>query len=414
MSIEMSIEITLTLSNKDYPMLQAIKKKDINKLAMDIFHSGYMVYFPNKDKTLENQEYEYMKNSLVALREEIADSNLIDIGDIIVSKINDKIEPLNNSLSKLLGLQTASCKKGELGENIIQNAFTTRYGDILYEDKSQVAHSGDAWLLLPDSKVVMIETKNYTNTINKNEIVKMEYDMKHNNIRFCLFLSLNAPIQGFRDMDFHTFTHNGNMYFAIMVSNLTNNISKLDLAFNMIRKLIEIMNTPEKFPWIQKKIHEGLNRVNEIITKNYLLRDNFYIMEKSIYSAMDVYHKELRNFQYELEETIKLLTNEINSTMDDSIQKKDSIREILLKHKDKKIYPIVSHIGDLIEKKNWQINSIDDNKYELYNKGQKIGYFEVQLKKVKITFMDSQLELFFIIGNNECNIKNFKIIENSL
>jgi len=410
----MSLKITLTLNDIDYPMLKTIKKKDLDKLTLDIFHTGYTIYFPNKDKTLDNQEYEYMKNSLVALREEIADSNLIDIGDIIVSKINDKIEPLNNCLSKLIGLQSASSKKGELGENIIQNAFTTRYGDILYEDKSHVAHSGDAWLLLPDSKIVMVESKNYTNTINKNEIIKMEYDMKHNNIRFCLFLSLNAPIQGFRDMDFHTFTHNGEMYFAIMVSNLTNNISKLDLAFNMIRKLIEIMNTPEKFPWIQKKINEGLNRVNEIIAKNYLLRDNFYTMEKSIYSAMDVYHKELRNFQYELEETIQLLTKEINSTMDDSIQKQETIREILLKHKDKKIYSVISHLGDLIEKKNWTMSIIDDNKYDLYNKNQKIGHFEVQIKKAKITFISNQLELSFIAGNNESNNKNLKIIESSL
>lgn len=407
----MSLKITLTLNDIDYPMLKTIKKKDIKELALDIFNTGYTIYFPNKDKTLENQEYEYMKNSIVALREEIADANLIDIGDIIVSKINDKIEPLNNCLSKLIGLQSASSKKGELGENIIQNAFTTRYGDILYEDKSNVAHSGDAWLLLPDSKIVMVESKNYTNTINKNEIIKMEYDMKHNNIRFCLFLSLNAPIQGFRDMDFHTFTHNGDIYFAIMVSNLTNNISKLDLAFNMIRKLIEIMNTPEKFPWIQKKIHEGLNRVNEIISKNYLLRDNFYIMEKSIYSAMDVYHKELRNFQYELEETIQLLTKEINSTMDDSIQKQETIREILIKHKDKKIYSVISHLGDLIEKKNWTMLIIDDNKYDLYNKDQKIGHFEVQIKKAKITFISNQLELSFIAGNNESNNTNLKIIE---
>lgn len=410
----MSFEVSLKLSNKDYPMLQTIKKKDIDKLVLDIFRTGYMIYFPNKDKTLEKQEYEELRNSIVALREEIADSDLTDIGDIIVSKINEKIEPLNNSLSKLLGLQTASCKKGELGENIIQHAFTTRYGDILYEDKSHVPHSGDAWLFLSDGKVVMIESKNYTNTINKNEVEKMEFDMKHNNIRFCLFLSLNAAIQGFRDMDFHSFTHNGEMYFAIMVSNLTNNISKLDLAFNMIRKLIEIMNTPDKFPWIQKKIHEGLNKVNEIIAKNYLLRDNFYAMEKSVYSAMDVYHKELRNYQYDLEETIKQLTNEINSTMSESVNQKKSIKDIMIKHKDKKIYPVIAHLSDLIEKKKWEIKSSGDNKYDLYNKGQKIGHFEVQLKKASINFISNQLELTFSSGSSKINNQNLKIIENNL
>lgn len=83
----------------------------MDKLLMDIFKTGYMIYFPNKDKTLENQEYEGLRNSIIALREEIADSDLSEIGDIIISKINEKIEPLSDSLSKLLGLQTASSKK---------------------------------------------------------------------------------------------------------------------------------------------------------------------------------------------------------------------------------------------------------------------------------------------------------------
>ena len=284
----------------------------------------------------------------------------------------------------------------------------------MYEDKSQIPHSGDAWLILSDNKIVMIEIKNYTSTINKSEIEKMEYDMKHNNIRFCLFLSLNASIQGFRDMDFHTFTHNGNMYFAIIVSHLSNNINKLDLAFIMIRKLIDIMSSPDKFPWIQKKIHDGLNRVNEIISKNYLLRDNFYIMEKSIYSAMDMYHKELRNYQYELEESIKLITEEINSTMAESVNKNKTVKDIMLKHKDKKIYQVVSHLSDIIIKKNWEIKIIDDNKYELYCKDEKIGYFDVQLKKVKIYFILNQLDLTFNAANSKSNNQNLQIIENNL
>ena len=54
---------------------------------------------------------------------------------------------------------------------------------------------------------------------------------------------------------------------------------------------------------------------------------------------------------------------------------------------------------------------IDDNKYDLYNKDQKIGHFEVQIKKAKITFISNQLELSFIAGNNESNNTNLKIIE---
>jgi hypothetical protein len=406
-------ELVLKINSKEFPFLDSIKKKDINKLLADIFKIGYMIYFPNKDKTLEKQEYEEIKSSIIALREEISESDISEIGDKIIEKINEKIEPLNNSLSKLLGLQNASSKKGELAENIIQHAFTTRYGDLLYEDKSQIAHSGDAWIHLPDNKIIMIETKNYTNTVNKAEIEKMEYDMKFNNIRFCLFLSLNASIQGFRDMDFHTFTNNGENYFAIMVSNLSNNISKLDLAFNMIRKLSDMLNTPDKFPWIQKKIHDGLNKINEIINKNYLLRTNFYSLEKTINNAMDTYHKELRDYQYDLEQSIKELTIEINSTMINSTVVNKTTADILLEHKNKKIYSVVSHIGDILHKKKWEIKLNGENKYEVYNKNNKIGQLDIQLKKAILNFPENQLDLIFNSGNNKQNKKNLEILDNN-
>lgn len=407
----MSSEIILKINGKDFPMLQSLKKKDMDKIVLDIFKTGYTIYFPNKDKTLEKQEYEEIKNSIISLREEIADSDISEIGDIIVSKINEKIEPLNASLSKLLGLQTASSKKGELGENIIQHAFTTRYGDILYEDKSGVPHSGDAWLKLPDNKIVMIESKNYINTVNKNEVEKMEYDMKYNNIKFCLFLSLNANIQGFRDMDFHTFTHNGESYFAIMVSNLSNNISKLDLAFNMIRKLIELLNSPDKFPWIKKKINDDINKINEIVAKNYLLRDNFYVLEKSVNGALDVYYKQLREYQNELEETIKHLCHDINSTFEESVESKQSIKDTLIVHENKKIYNVVSHIGDLIEKKKWTLKNITETKYELFNKDVKVGHLDIHHKKAVINIVDNQIDLIFNVGNNKQNNENLKILE---
>jgi hypothetical protein len=391
-------------------MLKSLKKKDSEKLIVDIFNAGYKLYFPNKDQLIKNQEFDEIRNSIDALRAGIADSDIGDIGNTLLSKFNEKIEPLNNSLNKLLGLQTASCKKGELGENIIQNAFLTRYGDITYEDKSGVAHSGDAWIYLPDKEKIMIEAKNYTKTINKDEVEKMEYDMKFNNIKFCLFLSLNAPIQGFREMDLHTFTHNDETYFGIMVSNLSNDISKLDLAYTMIRKLMELFNNSQKFPWIQKKIKENLNKVNEIVTKNYVLRDSFYTMEKSIQASMDIYHKNIRDYQYEMEQLIKSFTNEINITINESI-KEVSTKDILLIHKTKKIYPVVSHISDLIEKKKWNLIETSKNKYDLLNKGTKIGTFEVALNKATINFPNNQLDLIFNAGNNKQNSQNLKILE---
>jgi len=42
---------------------------------------------------------------------------------------------------------------------------------------SQTSHSGDAWLYLPNNKIIMLESKNYTNTVNKDEVIKLHNDM---------------------------------------------------------------------------------------------------------------------------------------------------------------------------------------------------------------------------------------------
>ena len=397
-------DLAIKINLKEFPMLKSLKKKDLERNIHDMFLIGYRIYFPNIDENNGNIELKEISVKIENLRKQIEDSNVID-------KLGEKLDPLNLSLSKLLGLQSASAKKGELGENIIQNAFLTRYGDVIYEDKSKVDHSGDAWVYLSNKEKIMVEAKNYTNTINKNEVEKMEYDMKFNNIKFCLFLSLNASIQGFRDMDFHTFSHNGECYFAIMVANLSNDICKLDLAFSMIRKLMELINSPEKFPWIQTKIKENLNRVNDIIKKNYLLRDNFYTMEKSIVSSMDMYHKQIRDYQYEMESIIKQLTTDINSTMVNSIEMKKTNKDYMLIHKDKKIYQVVNRIIDIFDKKKWEVNDKSNNKYEIIIKGNTIGLLEILLKKTTINFPNNQLDLIFNVGNNKQNSTNLKILE---
>lgn len=408
----MASEISIKINLDEYPRLKAMKKKDLDKSVLDIFNTGYIICFPDKDEAIKNKEYNEINKKIESLRKQIEDSDFTDIADSISNKVAEQIAPLNASLAKLLGLQTASSKKGELGENIIQNAFITRYGDLIYEDKSKVDHCGDAWVTLPNKIRIIVEVKNYINIIPPKEIEKMENDMKTHHIKFSLFLGMNNSVQGFREMDFHTFSHQGETYFSIIVANLSNDITKLDLAFGMIRKLIDLMNDTDKFPWIQNKIKEDLNIINEMVLKNTILRDGFYDLENDVHDSLNKYHKKIRDYQYDMETTLKRLANDITGTMTTSLlENKKKAKEILLAHKDKKIYSIVSHISDVIDKKNWELKEIKENNYELYNKGTKIGNLDVQLKKAIINFPHNQLDLIFNAGNNLQNNKNLKILE---
>ena len=94
-------ELSLKISFNDYPMLKSLKKKDAEKLIVDIFDTGYKIHFPNKEILTKNQEFDKIQVSIDNLKDKIIDSDLLSIGDVIVSKINEQIQPLNNSLNKL-------------------------------------------------------------------------------------------------------------------------------------------------------------------------------------------------------------------------------------------------------------------------------------------------------------------------
>jgi hypothetical protein len=172
---------------------------------------------------------------------------------------------------------------------------------------------------------------------------------------------------------------------------------------------------PDKFPWIQKKIHDGLDKINEIVSKNHILRDNFYVLEKSVQSSLDLYHKDLRNYQYELEEYMKSLMKEIKSTIAESIDGNDyAIHDILTIYKGKKVFFILSQILDIFENKQVILKLTNENKYNIIKTNDNIGVIDIQLKKIIINLFSNQLNLVFIPSNVKENNDNFEILNQKI
>ena len=65
------------------------------------------------------------------------------------------------------------------------------------------------------------------------------------------------------DLDLHTFVHNNETYYVIMISNLITDIHKLDLGLQIIRKLI--INFKDTFSQTFKQMNEI---EQNIISKN--------------------------------------------------------------------------------------------------------------------------------------------------
>jgi len=407
------LEVSLKLDEKEYPMLINFKKKELGEYLLKIFKTGYQIHFPSSNKIEQQLEYNELIERIENIKHEIK-------GQISNSDLGDKINNLENSLTKLIGISSNSFKKGNFGENLLEEIFNKRYGDIMFERKSQTPHSGDAWLHLPDNKIIMLESKNYTNTVNKDEIIKLQNDMITHHIKWGILASFNSMIQGMKELDYHIFTHNNEIYSVIMISNLTSDISKLDLGLQIIRKLMCNLDNFKQFPWIQKDITQSLNELSEIVQKNYLLRDSYYNMERDMQKLLSNYHTTLRNYQYDIEQKINELSNKIKSTINESIENEKlkpilTYQTIIEKYQDKKILPIIIRFVDIVQFKNWIINySSDSSEWSLIDKitNDEKCKFKILAKKISITLLSNDLILNLHLGKEKENKENFEIIKN--
>ena len=384
----------LTIDYDEYPILKNIPKEKLQEKLNEIFKIGYNIYYP----TFQTPQYSEIISHIDCLQSDIKQLN-----------IKEYIVTLDQSLNRLIGLSSNSNKKGNFAENVLENIFETRYGDIKFERKSGVAHSGDAWLYLPDNTIIILESKNYTTTINKDEILKLQHDMVNHNIRWGIMCSFNSPIQGMRELDFHTFTHNNKTHSIVMISNLSNNILKLDLAIQIQRKLISQFNDRTVFPWIVSDVTTSLEELDKMVQRNYLLRDNFYAMEKTITLSLTNYHAILRDYQYEVEMKVKQIIEKITMTMENThvIQNSD---EILASYHDKKIFPLLTRLLDSIREKKWSITIQDTSTLNLLDSQEIVGQVKIQLKKIIIS-MKNDITITLNMGEMEKSIENLQFIK---
>ena len=359
-----------------YPVLQMLKKEELDATINLILKTGYETIFPSKPS---------------------------------IDPLVGKIISLESTLEKLMGI--GSCKKGEMAELVLESHIKNRYGDIVYSDMAHVPHSGDAWIKFDNSNInILLESKNYTNKVNKDEIDKMKFDMVHSNIKWGIFLSWNSNIIGMKEFDIEMFQDKGEQYNIIYISNLTNDIDRLDLAIQLVRKLINITSI-NNISWIQSIIENDLLELNSIISKNSQLRMWFDEMNTCIQTQLNKYYSRMRDYMYEIDNSIKKISDRIINTTKQSINIPEDHYNIYLSlYKDnKKFFPIISQLVDLLRLYNINIKDED-----LYYKDTIIGTIKVMVKKIIIQWHKFKQTSELSLDDNSYSFSFIKILLDQL
>jgi hypothetical protein len=406
--------ITITLDLSRYPLLKDINTENINDVVYHLIDIGYDMKF----RISANQsDSEISSNEPVSMESSIYSQ--MSLLNKRYANTECSISELNTTLHKLIGISSNSIKKGCFAEGIIEHTFKNRYGDIRFEQTASTSHSADAWLHLPDEEIIMLESKNYTNTVAKKELDKFENDMIAHNIRWGIMISFNSGISGMRELDYHVFTHNKQTFVMFIISNIQNVDDfhrLLDLGLQLLRRHIQLDKEDIKLDFVVSDITSALNELQKLIAKNNILRDAFYTMEREIHKSINEYYGILRNFQYEIETSISNIVKKIDNVKEDT---KTTVINTMNNsgNQNKEISHILSRVMDVCTGKGLTINKDTEGSSTklLLHDGKTsnlIGLIKIQAKKVIVALNESDIEIAFSLGKEKSVVKNLDILRN--
>jgi hypothetical protein len=153
-------------------------------------------------------------------------------------------------------------------------------------------------------------------------------------------------------------------------------------------------------------------------------------MEKDIQKSLSNYYNILRDYQYELQNKINEITQKIQSTIETSllVDNLNNYSIILENNKEHKLISLIERIFDIFKNKKLEINidpllkqgevnSNDNNKFnasniDIINNNIVIIKVKIQLKKIIVNLIESDILIVLNINKNKENKNNLEIINN--
>lgn len=160
------------------------------------------------------------------------------------SPLKSDIEMIREQLRLIVPTITTPAKKGEITVENIFKSFREHFMDDLFEDVSAMGKYADILAITGDTETpILIELKDYRNTVPSKEIEKFWRDMERRGSKYGIFISMRSGISKCstcinlkRKMD----------KTAVFVVDSELNWSGHLFAYYVIKKLIEFENMKKK------------------------------------------------------------------------------------------------------------------------------------------------------------------------
>jgi hypothetical protein len=370
------ITASLELNQIEFPRLFELNEDAMSDILKKMLTIGYNTYFPKNE--LNNDAKLIYENQ---------------------PQLSTKFDILDTLINKLTGISNNSKKIGIFGENYIQELIAKNFIGVSYQKTGEIDHSGDGLLTLSNGSEILIEIKNYSNIVNDDEVDKFTFDMKTTKRKYGLFLSLNSKINKSKILDLKTFTHDNEVYYQFFVSNLSDDLHRLEVGILLLQVLSEHKNTKSKEYVLDDTIKEKLTILIDHINENEKLRGCFLDTEKDIRNSLNNFYQKLRDNHMDIENKIKSIFTTLKDNNITNLPSESEENQLLIKYKNTKIINILKKTIDYLD-----TNSIE---YTFNDKEITIKeYGLIKILKEKIV-LHTKSKLVIPI-----NIDNWQLFEN--
>jgi hypothetical protein len=278
----------------------------------------YEAQIEQLNKKLENamvQIKTYEKDVSASLQEEV---NKVKVKYDLLLEEKDRQNQLNreafDKAMKLLDKTNnkTSISLGDSGEQIFENLADTfkDFPDFKIENKAKQSHKGDFHLFFKDFNI-LVDSKNYTSSISKKEIQKIESDLNTNyNMDFAWLVSLNTNICEYNKYPITPkwiTTNDGKVKCILMINNLLDNKDPRNIlrqAFQMCEDFYKLTRKVDKEDCELEKIRENILIYKKQINN---LQERAYDLRRSMNTSLNI----LKNMDGDLLEMLSNMSDEI-------------------------------------------------------------------------------------------------------
>ena len=315
------VNISLTLNKYFFPNLFKTNTDEakIKEQVMYLLTIGYNSVWGKEGKIDSKDIVNNINNICRKFKDDVV-NNINDKNYSVITEIeklrtqinslnvDKKMDEFNTVLNDLFGINNTSCKKGEMSEDFIYQIFENKYKNYCYDKKRNIPHNADGELNSPTGLKSLVEIKNYTNSVNNDEIEKFKNDLYHTGINYGIFISIKSGIIGHHNVDYKVIKHNNKDYHIVFISNLLNESSKLEAGILLLEKIYSLNKNVDKHQdmnFLYDNIILYLKDIEKTTIKTSQLKDKFLLVERNIQDNLNDYYKNFRDYEIDLNNKIK-------------------------------------------------------------------------------------------------------------